>query len=85
MLREAFERLGAIRVFFKVDTENTISQQGVLRIGAKFEGEARNDEILPDGRVRNYQIYSIIDSEWNAVKERFQKLMNLDGQNHCRP
>lgn len=76
MLREAFERLCAVRVFFKVDTENIISQQGVLRIGAKLEGEFRNDAILPDGRVRNYLIYSIVDSEWGGVKARLQSLMD---------
>ena len=76
MLEDAFERLKAVRVFFKVDSENTKSQQGVLRIGAKFEGELRNDEILPDGRVRNYRIYSIVDSEWSDVKIQLQELMD---------
>ena len=73
MLRHAFERLGVVRVFFKIDTENFISQKAILRIGAKFEGEFRNDAILPDGRVRNYRIYSIIDSEWPGIKEALQR------------
>jgi len=76
MLREVFERLCAVRVFFKIDPENIMSQQGILRIGAKLEGELRNDAILPDGRVRNYLIYSIVDSEWSGVKAQLQRLMD---------
>lgn len=75
MLKDAFERLHTVRVFFKVDAENLISQKGVLRIGATFEGEFRNDEILPDGSVRNYRIYSIIDSEWPRTKARLESLL----------
>lgn len=49
MLSDAFERLQAIRVYFKVDKENLESQRALLRIGAKYEGTARNDTILPNG------------------------------------
>ena len=76
MLREAFEALNAIRVFFKVDSENTISQKAILRIGVKPEGVLRNDCILPDGRTRDYQIYSVIDSEWPSVKNRLEQVIH---------
>jgi RimJ/RimL family protein N-acetyltransferase len=76
MLRDAFERLGTVRVYFKVDPENYVSQNGVLRVGAKFEGELRKDAVLPNGTARNYLIYSIIDSEWGEVKALLERLLN---------
>jgi RimJ/RimL family protein N-acetyltransferase len=74
MLSEAFEVLGAIRVYFKVDSENEVSKRSTLRIGAKFEGSLRNDCILPDGSRRDYHIYSILDSEWPDIKAHLYKL-----------
>ena len=68
MLREAFENLKVIRVTFRVDTENLISEKAVLRVGAKFEGTIRNGGLLPDGRKRDYKIYGIIDSEWPNIE-----------------
>ncbi|MGZ3772603.1 MAG: GNAT family N-acetyltransferase [Pseudobdellovibrionaceae bacterium] len=68
MLGYAFEKLQCQRVEFRVDAFNFNSQRAVLRLGAKYEGELRNSQLLPDGRKRDYKIYSIIDSEWSNVK-----------------
>lgn len=68
MLSHVFENLGCQRVEFRVDALNFNSQRGVLRLGAKFEGELRNACLLPDGRKRDYRVYSILDSEWSNVK-----------------
>jgi len=68
MLTHVFETLRCQRVEFRVDSLNFNSQKAVQRIGAKFEGELRNSALLPDGRKRDYKVYSIIDSEWNNVK-----------------
>ena len=74
MLKDAFERLSAIRVFFKADTENFQSQNSLIRLGIQCEGVARNDAILPDGRKRDFQIYGITDSEWPSIKSRLSLL-----------
>lgn len=69
MLAHAFEYMKVQRVEFRVDSLNFNSQRGVLRIGAKYEGELRQKSLLPDGRKRDYKVYSIIDTEWNNVQQ----------------
>ena len=69
LLKHAFEVLGCIRVQFKTDLRNKRSQQALERIGAVKEGILRNHKILPDGKIRHSVYYSIIDSDWPAVKK----------------
>jgi N-acetyltransferase len=69
MLTEAFEKRNCVRVTFKVNALNQRSRDAVLRLGAKFEGELRNQREQRDGSWRTAAIYSIIDSEWAAVKQ----------------
>jgi N-acetyltransferase len=68
MLRHAFETLGCLRVELKTDSLNERSRNAILRIGAKEEGIFRNHMITHSGRIRHSVYYSIIDSEWPAVK-----------------
>jgi RimJ/RimL family protein N-acetyltransferase len=75
LLRHAFETLGCVRVQLKTDIRNERSQKAIERIGAVKEGILRNHMILPDGRVRDSVFYSIIDSEWSAVKKRFEEML----------
>src|SRR5579863_4734767 len=70
MLRHAFETLSCIRVELKTDSLNERSRKAILRIGAKEEGTFRNHMITSSGRLRHTVYYSIIDSEWPAVKAR---------------
>jgi N-acetyltransferase len=72
MLRHAFETLGLLRVEFKTDSLNTKSRAALLRIGATEEGIFRNHMVMPDGRSRHSVYFSIIDSEWPAVKARLE-------------
>jgi RimJ/RimL family protein N-acetyltransferase len=76
LLSHAFERLHAIRVQLKADSRNERSQKAMERIGAKREGVLRNHMILPDGHIRHSVYYSIIDSEWLAVKTNLEAMMN---------
>ena len=75
LLRHAFEALGAIRVQLKTDSRNVRSQAAIERIGAVKEGVLRNHMILPDGVIRHSVFYSIIDSDWEGVKARLERLM----------
>lgn len=70
MLRFAFESLHCVRVQFTTDVLNHRSRAAILRLGAVEEGTIRNERIMPDGRIRNSVRYSIIDTEWPAVRER---------------
>ena len=72
MLRHAFETLGCIRVEFKTDALNERSRNAILRIGAKEEGTFRKHVITASGRVRDTIYFSIVDSEWSAVKEKLE-------------
>src|ERR1044071_5360120 len=76
LLRHAFETLGCIRVQLKTDLRNERSQKAIERIGAVKEGILRNHMILPDGRYRHSVFYSILDTEWPAVKSRLETMMN---------
>ncbi len=76
LLRHAFEDLGALRVQFKTDLRNTRSQQALERLGAVREGVLRKQRINHDGYVRDAVYFSIIDSEWGAVKQRLQGRLN---------
>jgi RimJ/RimL family protein N-acetyltransferase len=75
LLKHAFETLGCIRVQLKTDLRNERSQKAIERIGAVKEGILRNHMILPDGRIRHSVFYSIIDSEWPAVKQRLEEML----------
>ena len=75
LLKHAFETLGAIRVQLKTDSRNVRSQKAIERIGAVKEGILRNHMILPDGYIRDSVFYSIVDSEWEGVKSRFEAIL----------
>jgi RimJ/RimL family protein N-acetyltransferase len=69
MLRHAFDTLGCLRVELKTDSLNQRSRQAILRLGAKEEGIFRNHMITDSGRIRHSAYYSIICSEWPAVRD----------------
>jgi RimJ/RimL family protein N-acetyltransferase len=69
LLTHAFDVLGANRVELKSDSLNEKSRTAIARLGAKEEGIFRNHMIIPEtGRVRHTVYFSIIDSEWPAIK-----------------
>jgi RimJ/RimL family protein N-acetyltransferase len=68
MLSHAFETWECLRVALKTDSINERSRRAILRIGAKEEGTFRNHMITSTGRIRHTTYFSIIDSEWQAVK-----------------
>jgi RimJ/RimL family protein N-acetyltransferase len=81
MLRHAFERLGCIRVELKTDSLNERSRNAILRLGAKEEGILRNHMITDSGRLRHTVYYSILDSEWPAVKARLEEKLSRPSGN----
>ncbi len=76
LLRHAFETLGCMRVELKTDSLNERSRTAILRIGAKEEGIFRNHMITAGGRIRHTVYFSIVESEWPAVKTRLESILN---------
>jgi RimJ/RimL family protein N-acetyltransferase len=70
MLIHAFENLGCIRVQFRTDLRNIQSQKAMEKLGCVKEGTMRQHTICYDGYQRSTVFYSILDSEWPAVKEK---------------
>lgn len=75
LLKHAFEDLGAVRVQLKTDARNTRSQRAIERIGGVMEGAHRRHMVTWDGHVRDTIYYSILDSEWPAVKQRLDAML----------
>ena len=73
LLRHAFETLGCIRVQIKTDERNVRSQRAIERLGAVKEGILRKYQVTHTGHQRNTVMYSILDTEWQAVKARLEE------------
>jgi len=71
LLQHCFESAGCVRVALKTDGRNARSQAAIERLGAVREGVLRKHM-----NVRGYQrdtvYYSILDTEWPAVKARLE-------------
>jgi RimJ/RimL family protein N-acetyltransferase len=72
LLGHAFEPWGCIRVELVTDVLNQQSRTAILRLGAKEEGILRNHMIMPNGRIRDSVVFSIITEEWPEVKRRLR-------------
>lgn len=70
VLKYAFEALKLNRVEFKADERNLQSRKAMLKIGATEEGTLRQHLKLHNGFIRNSVYYSILKTEWPAIKER---------------
>ena len=68
LLTHAFEHWQCVRVEFITDVLNEQSRAALLRLGARQEGILRNHMIMPNGRVRDSVVFSIIAEEWREVK-----------------
>ena len=77
MLRYAFEALRFERVELKTDERNQQSRLAIEKIGGRFEGILRSHVLMPDGFRRNTVYYSILKSEWPAIKKDIFK--NISG------
>jgi N-acetyltransferase len=72
LLANAFETLGAIAVEFRTNWFNQRSRTAIARLGAKQDGVLRNHMLMADGTRRDTVVFSILDSEWPAVKNNLQ-------------
>jgi RimJ/RimL family protein N-acetyltransferase len=79
LLRHAFEQDNCIAVGFRTAFFNAPSRRAIERLGAKLEGVWRNHVILPDGTLRDTCYYSVINSEWPAVRRHLTWLLDRAG------
>ena len=74
MLTHAFDTWNVQRVDFKTDARNARSRAAIERLGARFDGVLRNwqPSLVPgeEGLARDSAMYSIIPSEWPAIRAR---------------
>jgi len=71
-LTYAFEELACIAVEFRTHWHNRQSRQAISALGAKQDGVLRNDSIGADGARRDTVVFSILDTEWPAVRAGLQ-------------
>jgi RimJ/RimL family protein N-acetyltransferase len=74
LLGHAFEVFGCIAVELRTDWMNKRSQAAIERLGAKRDALLRNHQLMPDGRIRDTVVFSIIQGEWPGVKRNLQFL-----------
>ncbi|HEY5092923.1 MAG TPA: GNAT family protein [Acidimicrobiales bacterium] len=74
MLSHAFDEWDVRRLDLKSDARNERSRRAMERLGATFEGVLRNWQPSQvdgeEGRTRDTSMYSILPSEWPAIKAR---------------
>lgn len=69
LLQNAFENYNTIAVEFRTHWHNHASRNAILRLGAKQDGVLRNHRVDREGVLRDTVVFSIIQSEWKAVKK----------------
>jgi len=76
LMRRAFE-LGYRRYEWKCDSLNSASRTAAQRLGMSFEGTFRQATVYK-GRNRDTAWYSVIDTDWPALKIGFEKWLAPD-------
>lgn len=72
MLAHAFDRWRVHRVSLMTDARNLRSREAIMRLGARFDGILRAARPASDGTIRDTAAFSILDSEWPAIRTRLQ-------------
>jgi RimJ/RimL family protein N-acetyltransferase len=73
LLGHAFDTLDANRVELKTDVLNEKSRNAIARIGGVQEGIFRQHVVCASGRIRDTVYFSILASEWPAVRRRLDE------------
>lgn len=74
LLTHAFDEWKVGRVDLNTDARNERSRNAIAALGAQFDAVLRNWQPShvagEEGRLRDSAMYSIVDAEWPAVRER---------------
>jgi len=77
MMRRVFEELGYRRYEWKCDALNAPSRAAAMRLGFRYEGMFRQATVYK-ARNRDTCWFSILDSEWPALKPAFERWLDPD-------
>ena len=77
MMRRVFDELGYRRYEWKCDSLNAPSRAAAQRLGFQYEGMFRQATVYT-ARNRDTCWFSILDSEWPALKRAFEKWLAPD-------
>jgi RimJ/RimL family protein N-acetyltransferase len=86
MMRRVFDELGYRRYEWKCDALNAPSRAAAQRLGLRYEGMFRQATVYK-ARNRDTCWFSILDSEWPALKTRFEAWLapdNFDAEGRQR-
>jgi RimJ/RimL family protein N-acetyltransferase len=86
MMARVFDELGYRRYEWKCDSLNAPSRAAALRLGFQFEGIFRQ-AVIYKGRNRDTAWFSMIDSEWPALKRAYEQWLapeNFDAERRQR-
>jgi len=86
MMARAFDELGYRRYEWKCNALNAPSCAAALRFGFRYEGTFRQAQVVK-GHNRDTAWYSILDSEWPALKGSFERWLapaNFDASGRQR-
>ena len=72
MLRHFFEQHDGLAIEFRTHFHNHTSRRAIEKLGARQDGILRCHQIMPDGSLRDTVVYSILNSEWPAVRHGLQ-------------
>ncbi|WFU05692.1 GNAT family protein (plasmid) [Rhizobium sp. CB3171] len=72
LLSHAFDSFGCLAVEFRTHSMNHQSRRAIERLGAKLDGVLRQHMRMRDGSLRDTCVYSIIPSEWPAVRSNLK-------------
>ena len=75
LLTHAFDVLGCQCVQLRTDWLNRRSRAAIERLGAKQDGVLRGHRVMPDGRVRDTVVYSVLTHEWPGVRANLEQLL----------
>jgi RimJ/RimL family protein N-acetyltransferase len=75
MMRRVFDELGYRRYEWKCDSLNAPSRAAAQRLGFRYEGMFRQATVYK-GRNRDTCWFSILDSEWPALKLAFERWLD---------
>jgi RimJ/RimL family protein N-acetyltransferase len=86
LMRRVFDELGYRRYEWKCDALNAPSRAAAQRLGFRYEGLFRQATVYK-GRNRDTAWFSILDSEWPALRAAFEAWLdpaNFDADGHQR-
>lgn len=75
LLSYAFDVLNCNVVQIRTDVLHHRSRLAIERLGAKCDGVLRRHSVMPNGRVRDLFVYSIIADEWASVRQHIDHLL----------